>query len=241
MDTPYRGVERKNNSLWAISLHLPSMAVHLLWFSHWYSLMISLSTETTGHAAIWVKRKKMIITQSLRKTQIPPHIRWLQWTEVCVSKVQHLRWTKKFQAWGFSLTGSSHLHLSNYFWVPNHSHYYSFYTQAVMILVPNTEPSIHFHCMFLLPAFSQKHSTRYLLSPQFFCFFFGIPVVSDFGKGCHPAMIYRCSLGMLFFPRKLPNFYYIMVYAWFLRLSQECVLFKAPRQIWLLSRRGKHL
>lgn len=113
-------------------------------------------------------------------------------------------------------------------------------TQAVMIPVPNTEPSIHFHCMFLLPAFSQKYSTRYLLSPQFF-FFVGIPVVSDFGKGCHPAMIYRCSLGMLFFPRKLPNFYYIMVYAWFLRLSQECVLFKAPGQIWLLSRRGKHL
>lgn len=76
LDTPYRGVERKNNSLWAISPHLPSMAVHLLWFSHWYSLMISLSTETTGCAAIWVK------------TQIPPHIRWLQWTEVCVSKLQ---------------------------------------------------------------------------------------------------------------------------------------------------------
>lgn len=75
---------------------------------------------------------------------------------------------QKFQAWGFSLTGSSHLHLSNYFWVPNHSHYYFFYTQAVMILVLNTEPSIHFHCMFLLPAFSQKHSTRYLLSSQFF-------------------------------------------------------------------------
>lgn len=143
---------------------------------------------------------------------------------------------QKFQAWGFSLTGSSHLHLSNYFWVPNHSHYYFFYTQAVMILVLNTEPSIHFHCMFLLPAFSQKHSTRYLLSSQFFLVFFGIPVVSDFGKGCHPAMIYRCSLGMLFFPRKLPNFYYIMVYAWFWRLSQECVLYKAPRQIWLLSR-----